>query len=165
MHTKNIIRVLLLVFVIASAATLLLKNSEEPTPAEAATPAAAAVAKASPETMQDGIVVYYFYTTRRCPSCKKIEAFASEAVKKTYAKQLADGSMQWKTINTDDAQHKHYLKDYELFTKSVIVSEIKNGQQTRWKNLENVWELLGDPGKFQQYVIKEIEAYRSEGNG
>ena len=164
MNTKNVIRVLLLVFVVASAATLLLKRSDEPAAPKAATAATKAV-QAAPDALQDGIVVYYFYTTRRCMSCKKIEAFTAEAVKTTFAKELANGSIQWKTFNVDEPQHKHYLKDYELFTKSVIVSEIKGGKETRWKNLEDVWELLGDPGKFQQYVVKEIEAYRGGGNG
>ena len=165
MNAKNIIRVLLLVFVAASAAALFLKPAPQPQSAPVSPASPTAASQPAAGDMKDGIVVYYFYTTRRCPSCKKIEAFTAEAVKTTYAKQLADGSMQWKPLNTDDAQYKHFLKDYDLYTKSVIVSQIKDGKEARWKNLEDVWELLGDPGAFQQYVTKEIEAYRNSSDG
>ena len=163
MNAKNVIRVLLLVFVAASAAALLLKPAPQQEPA--AVSAQATASRPAAGDMKDGVVVYYFYTTRRCVSCKKIEAFTAEAVKTTYARQLADGSMQWKPVNTDEAPNRHFLKDYDLYTKSVIVSRIRDGKEVRWKNLEDVWELLGDPGAFQRYVIKEIEALRSDGNG
>jgi len=51
------------------------------------------------------------------------------------------------------------VKDYELYTKSVVLSETKNGKEVRWKNLDKVWTLLGDEAAFKKYVRDEVSAY------
>ncbi|MBK6403606.1 MAG: hypothetical protein IPF66_00370 [Holophagales bacterium] len=51
------------------------------------------------------------------------------------------------------------MKDYRLYTKSVVVSEVKDGKEVRWKNLDQVWQLLGSPDAFQEYVEREVRSY------
>jgi hypothetical protein len=102
--------------------------------------------------------VYYFHRTIRCPSCEKIEALAQKAVEEGFAGQLADGKMQWRVINIDDPQNKHFEDDYRLQAQSVVLSEMRAGKETRWKNLEKVWDLLDDDAGFVRYVQDEIRA-------
>lgn len=103
--------------------------------------------------------VYYFHTTQRCASCKKIEALSEEAIREGFGGELAAGTLEWRLVNTDEAPNRHFIKDYQLYTKSVVVVDLVNGQQARWKNLPKVWELLGDPAAFEQYVRQEVSAY------
>jgi len=103
--------------------------------------------------------VYYFHRTIRCPSCEKIEALAQKAVEDGFAGELATGKMQWRIINIDEPQNKHFEDDYRLQMQSVIVSEIRGGKETRWKNLEKVWDMLDDDTGFIRYVQDEIRAY------
>ena len=123
--------------------------------------AAPAAATRSAVTSKDTHVVrvYYFHTTQRCASCKKIEALTEEAIRAGFGEELAAGNLEWQLINTDEAPNRHFIKDYQLYTKSVVVVDLVNGQQERWKNLPKIWELLNDPAAFGQYVRQEVRAY------
>ena len=84
------------------------------------------------------IVVTYFHNNVRCPSCKKIEAFTAEALQSNFPYALASGALVWRTINTDKPENQHYARDYNLNTKSVVVSKIRDGAEAEWKNLSRV---------------------------
>jgi len=103
--------------------------------------------------------VYYFHTTQRCASCKKIEAWSDAAIRAAFERALGAGSLEWEVINIDDPLNRHFVDDYKLYTKSLIVVDRVNGEQTRWKNLEKVWQLLQNEASFRQYVQSEIRAY------
>lgn len=107
----------------------------------------------------DSIIVYYFYGKVRCPTCHKIETYTQETMTGLLSEYMKLGRLQWKPINTEEAGNEHFEKDYQLFTKSVIVSEIKNGKETRWKNLGKIWDLTGDKPEFQKYIQDEVMAY------
>ena len=108
------------------------------------------------------VIAYYFHTTRRCPSCKKIEAYSDEAIRVGYADQLKAGQLEWRVINTDEPGNEHYVDYYQLYTKSLVLSHVDNGTQTKWKNLDKVWELLGDKDGFVIYVQDDIKAFSAE---
>jgi len=67
--------------------------------------------------------------------------------------------LQFKVVNIDFPENKHFIKDYQLYTRSLIVAEFREGKQLRWKNLTGVWNYLGDREKFYDYVRSEIQAY------
>ncbi|MFZ2634022.1 MAG: nitrophenyl compound nitroreductase subunit ArsF family protein [Desulfosalsimonadaceae bacterium] len=102
------------------------------------------------------IVVTYFHTTMRCPTCHKIEELSTLAVKSHFEKELSTGKVVWRVINVDEPENAHYNKDYQLYTKSLIVSEVKDGKEVRWKNLEKIWEFVRDEEEFDKYVHTEI---------
>ena len=114
---------------------------------------------AAPAQATATLHVYYFHRTVRCPSCEKIEALAQKAVEDGFAGELADGRMQWRTINIDEPHNKHFEDDYRLQAQSVVLSQMHGGKETRWKNLEKVWDLLDDDAGFVRYVQDEIRAY------
>ena len=104
-------------------------------------------------------IVYYFMTTQRCPSCMKIEAYSKEAVEKGFTEALKKGSMVWRMVNVDQSENKHFIKDYGLYTKSVVLVKIRDGKQVNWVNLDKVWALLGDKTAFQKYVTDEVKIF------
>ena len=105
------------------------------------------------------IIVYYFHGTYRCPSCTKIEKWSYEAIKHSFLKALKEGRLLWKPVNVDKPENRHFVKEYSLFTKSLIITEVKGEKQTKWKNLDKVWRLLGDQEKFSAYVTQEVKNY------
>ena len=105
------------------------------------------------------INVYYFHRTIRCPACEMIEALAQKAVEEGFADELAAGRIEWRIINLDEPENKHFEEDYRLPMQSVIVSEVRGGKEVRWKNLDKVWDLLNDDTGFVRYVQDEIRAY------
>jgi hypothetical protein len=107
-------------------------------------------------------VAYYFHTTYRCPSCTKIEQWSEEAILTGYENRLRDNMLQWHSINVEEPAHKHFVDDYQLYTKTLILAEFKDGKQIRWKNLDQVWHLLRNKGKFIDYVRTEINDWMNQ---
>lgn len=107
------------------------------------------------QTSPSKVIIYYLHNNFRCPSCLKIESYTREAIKTNFANQLKDSTLELKVINFDENANKHYVEDYQLYTKSVVLSKVKDGKQTQWKNLDKIWTLLGDKAKFQQYIKTE----------
>jgi hypothetical protein len=113
-------------------------------------------------------IIYYFYTDYRCPSCLKIEAYSREAIDSGFVEQLKNGQIKFEAINTDRKENAHFLDDYQLYTKSLIVAKVTDGNPAKdpkpedrpaWKNLTKVWELLGDKKDFIKYVQSEVRAF------
>lgn len=100
------------------------------------------------------IIVYYFYAKPRCISCKNIEIYTKEAVS-----SLNNPNIVFKMINLDKAENKHYTKDYNLFTKSVVLSKTQKGKEIKSKNLIDIWTKLNNENKFKNYIQKEIEKF------
>ncbi|NLW33053.1 MAG: hypothetical protein GXY77_16540 [Fibrobacter sp.] len=103
------------------------------------------------------VTVYYFHTTNRCYSCNLIEKLTKQAIDSGFKDQIDNKLLQFKSINIDLPENKHFVEDYKLYTKSVIVSTLVDGKETDWKNLEKVWTLLRDQEKFAEYIQTEIK--------
>ena len=109
------------------------------------------------------VVVYYFMTTQRCPSCRAIEAYTKEAIEKGFTDALKKRDMVWRMVNVGDSGNAHFIKDYQLYTKSVVLVKIRDGKQVSWKNLDKVWALLGDQKTFMAYIVDEVKSFTEKG--
>lgn len=85
--------------------------------------------------------------------------FCVGAAQQTQPPTQGNSSIEFKSINVDLPANSHYVKDYKLYTKSVIVSDMVQGKEQRWKNLQKVWELLHSEKEFKAYVKRETAAY------
>lgn len=115
----------------------------------------------TPSVRPHRVIAYYFHTTYRCASCRAIEAYSREAIETAFADQLKDGRLVWRTVNTEVKGNEHFVKDYNLYTKSLVLVNEVRGKPAQWKNLERVWQLLQDKTKFLRYVQDETRAYLS----
>lgn len=111
------------------------------------------------EKPAEKIIVYYFMTTTRCPSCYKIENYTHSCILDKFTNELNSGKMEWKMINVDEKENTHFVKDYQLFTKSVILSKVVDGKEVEWKNLDKVWDLLYDQNEFYKYIEQETRKF------
>ena len=105
------------------------------------------------------VIVYYFHGKFRCGTCKRIEKLTKEAVTESFVNEIRTGLVELKVVNVDEKENSHFSKDYKLFTKSVVVSDIVNGKEQQWKNLQKVWELVRNDKAFKEYIRTEIKAY------
>lgn len=110
-------------------------------------------------TVNSKVVAYYFHGTYRCTTCRTIEAYAHEAVQTGFAEALKAGKIEWRALNVEEPANRHFLKDYQLYTRSVVLASYQGDKQLRWKNLEKVWELVGDKGQFTRYVQGEVKTF------
>lgn len=139
-------------------------NAAAPTPAAAPAPAVASApatahAPADTAAAERQVIAYYFHTTARCASCRQIKAYSHAAIEAAFPEELADGRLVWRMVNVDEEGNEHFMEDYELFTKSLVLVEQVQGKQVRWKNLPKIWELLQNKERFFAYVQGEVRAY------
>ena len=104
-------------------------------------------------------IAFYFHGNFRCTNCKKIEQYSGEAIEKYFKEQLKTKKLVFNIINIDLPENKHFTEDYQLYTRSLIIAEFKDGKQVNWKNLTKVWDYLNDRDKFYEYVKSEIQKY------
>lgn len=147
MSIKNVVAAFLLLFVAASVVVLAAKSLRQSPPA------------ATAEQGPDRLVVYYFHGKVRCPTCMNIEAYAHEAVTGGFAAELGDGRIEWKVVDFEQPDNEHFAKDFDLAAPSVVLVEMKSGARGKWKNLPEVWELVGDKPAFVAFVQKEVRAF------
>ena len=158
MKSKTIVRILLLAFALGSLAVW---GSKEWAKSKAIAEAAAApkVEETLPQVEGKQVVMTYFLNDVRCPSCKKIEALTVKTAKEDFAEELASGRLVLRIVNFDEPENDHYIRDYQLTTKSVVISERLNGQEVNWTNMDEVWTLLGEPQKFRAYLAEPIRKH------
>ena len=108
------------------------------------------------------VIAYYFHGTFRCSTCRTIEQYSHNAIQMYFAKELGDGRLEFRPVNVEEPENKHFIQDYQLVTRSLVLSLVSDGRETKWKNLPDVWKLVRDKDKFFQYVKDEVEKFLKE---
>jgi len=105
------------------------------------------------------VIVYYFHTNSRCQSCYTIEKYTKGSIEENFKDELTSGELVFKPVNVDFKKNEHFSGDYQLFTKSVVLSLVKDGEEIEFKNLKKVWELLRNRDKFYKYIEEETRKF------
>jgi len=126
-------------------------------------PDAAAQQTVAPQSGAHKVIAYYFHTDTRCSTCMKIEAYSKEAIEKGFPEELKSGRLEMRIINYEKPEHRHFMQDYKLVSKSLVLANTVNGRQTEWTNLKMVWQLTGRKDAFLNYVRREVRNYLAKG--
>jgi len=156
---KTVVGVALLAFAGISLIWLVVKEAT----GRGGNPEAGEAARTADVTAGSKIVVYYFYGKKRCDTCRTIEAYTREAVETRFAPMIQSGSVEWRSLNVELAENEHFVKDFELVSRTVVVAEVKGGRPARWKKLDQIWDLVGDKPAFLDYIRDEVRGYAGEG--
>jgi hypothetical protein len=125
----------------------------------AASRPAVATRPATTQPSPQKVTVYYFHRTLRCPTCRRIEELAREAVKSEFPGELAVGSVEWKLVNVETRGNEHFEKDYKLDSQSLVLVKTDHGRPVSWQNLPKIWDLVEDPAAFTKYVQDGLRGY------
>ena len=134
-------------------------QAETVSPEASATPVRA-VAGTSPARK---VIAYYFHVTVRCVTCRAIESYSREAIEQGFGRELKDGAVEWRPVNVQQPENRHFIRDYQLFTRSLVLVRVRDGKQVEWRNLEKVWDLVGRKGEFLKYVQSNVKLYLGGG--
>lgn len=113
----------------------------------------------------DEIIAYYFHGNFRCASCLNIEKYTKAALEESFGNELESGILSYQIINTEEKGNEHFIQDYQLYTKSVVLSLVKDGKEVKFKNLQKVWEYLRNKDKFTEYIKSETQNFLKELEG
>jgi hypothetical protein len=153
MKKNTLIRIVLLGFVAAAIVTIFVRSrgsSSSPAPAKSAT---------APAPEGSSFVAYYFHGTRRCVTCKAIQAQAQEAITTRLAEELRKGRLRWEAVNLEEMGNDHYASAYDVTGSTLVIAEVKGGRPVRFAKLEQTWELVRNKPAFLTYVADEVAAF------
>ena len=114
------------------------------------------------DNSQAKVTAYYFHGSFRCSTCTNMEKFSREAIETNFKDALASGKIEFKAVNVEDRGNEHFVNDYKLYTKSLILSMVKDGVEVKSKNLDKIWELARNKQKFVDYVTSEINGFMKD---
>lgn len=147
--TRKLLLRIALCLAAAAAGALYLTRSEK----------ALAVSKTEPGPSGTKVVAYYFHLTARCTTCRTIESYSREVIEQRFAGELTKGRLEYKMVNVQLPENRHFVKEYQLFTKSLVLVRFENGKQAEYKALNDTWQLVGDKQSMQSYVEREVRRY------
>ncbi|MBU0534167.1 MAG: hypothetical protein KJ887_05170 [Candidatus Omnitrophica bacterium] len=113
---------------------------------------------------EEQVIAYYFHTNFRCVSCHKIETYTEESIKKYFSKQIESNELIYKVVNVEEKGNEHFMRDYQLYTKSVVLSLVKDDKEIKFKNLDKVWKHLNNKDEFFEYIKEETQKFLNEMN-
>lgn len=159
MKAKQVLTILLLVFVVGSLAYMVVKERKaEPSPDIKGEPQEQPAAS----NQDTRLIVYYFHGDVRCATCHKLESYAKEALDTNFSDAIESGGIVWKPVNVDKPENRHFIQDYELVTKSVVLSKVLDGKEIEWENLNRIWQKVADKKDYLQYVGNSVAKFLEE---
>ena len=117
------------------------------------------VVTTQPGVAADAVLVTYFSSDVRCATCVRIERLTRECVERNFAPEIQSGRIQFRTVNLDGPGNEHFVQDYQLISKTVIVSDRAKGQEVKWENLQEVWSKQKDEQAFEAYVVDAVRRH------
>lgn len=169
MIRKTIVTILLLLFVAAGIAYLVLTEIRTgddiaQTPGLAVEPQSVEADDA--ETGADHqVIVYYFHGNKRCNTCRTIEEYTEAAINIGFADEVRSGRLEYRTVNVDEPGNEHFVTDYQLSTRTVVLVDIEQGRELTWTKLERVWQLVRDKEAFENYITENTDNFLARHNG
>lgn len=112
-----------------------------------------------PQAFTDGVLVYLFHGNVRCPTCLAIEANTKEVLEATFAEAIHSGRVIVKEINYEQPENRSYIQKYQIIAPTVVMVRVRAGQEVRYENLMDVWQLIDDKEKFHQYIAENLQAF------
>ncbi len=150
---RKLIAAVLLLFVVVALTTLALcgraTTDVQPVPP---VPSTVAVPAARP-----ALVAFYFHGNKRCVACGAMERLTRAALQD----EVARGGIEVRAVNVDDPAHAHFIEDFQLTMRTVVIAQEDGGKVARWKRLDECWDIYDDPPAFTAYIQQSFAAFRA----
>ncbi|HIJ66434.1 MAG TPA: hypothetical protein HPP77_10840 [Candidatus Hydrogenedentes bacterium] len=172
MKARGVVTGVLLLFVVGSVAYMGIKEiapedsqtavvQPGPAPAGVERPAAESETPGESSAATDAgpraVIAYYFHGDKRCATCLKLEAYAQEALAQHFADDLKNGRLEWKVVNVNEPGNAHFIEDFQLVAKSVVLVALEGERQVESRNLGRIWDLVRDKPAYIEYIRKNTE--------
>ncbi len=108
------------------------------------------------------VIAYYFHGTVRCETCLKIERQAKETIERKFGPDLETKRLIFKSLDYQEPENIHFLADYKLPYPSLVLVRQRSGKAEDWKRLDNTWDLVENPVKFEEYVEAQVNQFLGE---
>ncbi len=145
---KLVIKIILLLFVIACLVVVIFMPEGPDSSARTDTP-----------ENHNGIAVIFFHGYARCEACTSIESLTRETLQSHFQSELDSDTIQFFKINLDVSANAHYVTDFNLSTRPVVLAKYSDGNLVTWQVLDDVWYLYKDPQAFTAFMSEQIKQF------
>lgn len=98
---------------------------------------------------------YYYHGTRRCTTCKAVEAVTKEILNDYYANELANNTISFKSINLDIDENKAFAKELNVAGQTLLF--VSNTDTVNLTN-QAFMNAVSNPLKLATFITNEIDA-------
>jgi hypothetical protein len=116
----------------------------------------AANSDGDPSDLDNGLLVYYFHGETRCPTCRSIESQAHAALETQFAGELERGEIVWKMLNYEGPDGAALATEFDVLNAVVVLALRRDGKLVKWRRLDEVWGVVGDPPEFAELMENEV---------
>ncbi len=110
------------------------------------------------------LVSYILIGSKRCFTCKRIEAWTRESVESGFEKEIQEGTVAFRIVDGDLPANKHYIDDYQMAFKTVVIEKLQGNKVKDWKRLDEVWQLIRqDKASFDSFLRANVRSMLSKG--
>jgi len=96
------------------------------------------------------VLVYYFHATRRCATCKAVEAVSKEAIKEYYGDKVS-----FESINREEEKDNPLLKKYKVSGQTLLII---NGDKKVNLTNDAFLNARTNPDKLKTKIKKTIDS-------
>ena len=107
---------------------------------------------------KDRVVAMYFHRTERCPTCQKMGSYSEEAVKAAFTDEIKASRVAFHFIDFEAEKNARYTKAYDISGPALVVAKISGNKVASYRNLEDIWDKVGDKPAFLRYVQENVKA-------
>lgn len=112
------------------------------------------VAKSNPK-----LEIYYFHPTERCPIDQSIEETTSKMMRTDFAREIKDGTIKFRVLNTDDKVNAKIIENFEMNAQALYLVTKANGKEVKKDLTEFAFSnCQSNPGKFKAGLKHEIQS-------
>lgn len=77
------------------------------------------------------VEVYYFHPNERCPIDQSIEENLRKLMQTSYAKEMRDGTIRFRIVNTDDKANQKFANGFEINAQALYIITQDHGKEVR----------------------------------
>ena len=115
-----------------------------------------------PQEAPDRLEVRYFVFGKRCSTCHRIEKLTRKAVEEDFEPERKAGKVSFYMVDCDKESNKHWLEEFPMSAKSVLILKYEDGELVDWENMTHIWTLNNDEEEFLAYIRDMVRMMLAE---
>jgi hypothetical protein len=103
--------------------------------------------------------IYYFHPDKRCPIDQSIEETIRKMMQTDFAREIKEGTIKFKVLNSDDKANASIVSKYEINTQTLYLVTRVDGKEVKKDLSDFAFSYCqSDPEKFKTGLKQEILA-------
>ncbi len=111
---------------------------------------------------QNGVLILQFHRTQRCKFCLNMENHTKETLNTFFPDDIKDENIVFRTVDMELPRYKSLIKKYDLFTSTLVLVDVAEGKELRWKIVTEAWYLTNKKQKFIKMLESELLEFQED---